>query len=211
MGVTSKTAQQHQNQWFPPQSEHLDGRNPQRPEQYQTEHPHSHGSPIRIPLATKMEATIRKKIMGKDELKAWIIARATKPLPCFSRRQSGSSNSNSSHRKRYWKEVVTAAIGRGIATAVAAAMGGNSSDDFNNAFGEEESSFAVGDGSDTGRRPLRRRLEVARRRFRVAKTAQRKWRILSAFWRRRVSRNGGKGFMIFLCLIRKLTDGLIRR
>jgi len=38
MGVTSKTAQQHQNQWFPPRSEHLDGRNPQRPEQHQTEH-----------------------------------------------------------------------------------------------------------------------------------------------------------------------------
>jgi len=26
-----------------------------------------------------MEATIRKKIIGKDELKAWMIARATKP------------------------------------------------------------------------------------------------------------------------------------
>ncbi|QCE00882.1 hypothetical protein DEO72_LG7g2173 [Vigna unguiculata] len=82
----------------------------------------------------------------------------------------GSPNSNSSHRKRYWKEAVTATIGSGIATAVAAAMGGNSSGDFNNVFGEEKPSFAVGEGSDTGRRPLRRRLEVARRRFRVAVT-----------------------------------------
>jgi len=87
------------------------------------------------------------------------------------RRQSGSPNSNSSHRKRYWKEAVTTTIGSGIATAVAAAMGGNSSGDFNNVFGEEKPSFAVGEGSDTGRRPLRRRLEVARRRFRVAVTA----------------------------------------
>ncbi|QCE02986.1 hypothetical protein DEO72_LG8g1003 [Vigna unguiculata] len=154
-GVTSTTAQQHQSQWFPPQSEHLDGRNPPRPEQHQTEHPHSRESPIRIPFTTKMEATIRKKIMGKDELKAWIIARATKPLPCFSRHQSGSPNSNTSHQKRYWKEAVTTAIGSGIATAAVVAMGGNSSSDFNNAFGEEEPSFAVGEGSDTGRRPLR--------------------------------------------------------
>ncbi|QCD92828.1 hypothetical protein DEO72_LG5g897 [Vigna unguiculata] len=153
--------------------------------------PHSRGSKT---LATKMEATIRKKIMGKDELKAWFIARATKPLPCFSNSSHRIPNSNSSHRKRYWKEAVTATIGSGIATAVAAAIGGNSSGDFNNAFGEEESRFAVGDGADTGRRPLRRRLQLARRRFRVAVMAQREWRVLTAFWRRRLSRNGGKGF-----------------
>ncbi|QCD82365.1 hypothetical protein DEO72_LG2g2702 [Vigna unguiculata] len=137
-----------------------------------------------------MEATIRKQIMGKDELKAWIIARATKPLPCFSRRQSGSPNSNTSHRKRYWKEVVTAAIGSGIATAPVVAMGGTSSGDFNNVFGEEEPSFAVGEGSDTGRRPLRRRLEVARRRFRVAVTAARS----QCFGGDEFYEMGGKGF-----------------
>ncbi|QCD77871.1 hypothetical protein DEO72_LG1g1499 [Vigna unguiculata] len=65
--------------------------------------------------------------MGKDELKAWFIARATKPLPCFSNSSHRIPNSNSSHRKRYWKEAVTATIGSGIATAVAAAIGGNSS------------------------------------------------------------------------------------
>ncbi|QCE15996.1 hypothetical protein DEO72_LG11g3009 [Vigna unguiculata] len=65
--------------------------------------------------------------MGKDELKAWFIARATKPLPCFSNSSHRIPNSNSSHRKRYWKEAVTATIGSGIATVVAATIGGNSS------------------------------------------------------------------------------------
>jgi len=83
MGVTSTTAQKHQSQWFPHGLSTSTAGMPPRPEQHQTEHPHLRGSPIRIPLATKMEATIRKKIIGKDELKAWIIARATKPLPCF--------------------------------------------------------------------------------------------------------------------------------
>ncbi|QCD99625.1 hypothetical protein DEO72_LG7g909 [Vigna unguiculata] len=45
------------------------------------ETPHSRGSPIQIPLTTKMEAIISTKMIGKDELKGWMIARTTKPLP----------------------------------------------------------------------------------------------------------------------------------
>ena len=87
--------------------------------------------------------------------------------------------------------------------------------DFNNAFGEEESRFAVGDRADTGRRPLRPRLQLARRRFRVAVMAQREWRVLTAFWRRRLSRIGRKGFLIFFKFnprtYRRTNPSVIRR
>jgi len=74
-------------------------------------------------------------MIGKDELKAWMIARATKPITLLLyRHQSGSRKSNSSQRQRYQKEAITAAIGSGTTAVVAAAMGDNSSGDFSDMF-----------------------------------------------------------------------------
>jgi len=112
-----------------------------------------------------MEATISIKIIGKDELKGWMIAQTIKPLP----------------EQHYRKLCFEFRNGRRPATALlegcchdtdwewnnnesGSSTGGDNGGDYGDAFGGEELHFAIGKDSDydTGRRPSRRQLGVAR-------------------------------------------------